>query len=89
MVMQVCDTKFILVRAKCLYIQFELLRSCTRFVVGVTNGREREQLPSLWLRARESVCVCVRERERRLDPPLRDTPLPLYSLRERGGLIQK
>ena len=45
MVMQVCDTRFILVRAECPYVQLDLLRSCTQFVIGVTNEREREPGP--------------------------------------------
>jgi len=37
--MQICDTRFILVRTECPYVQFELSCSCTQFAVGVTNGR--------------------------------------------------
>ena len=40
---------FILVWAECPYIQFGTARvTDTWFVVGVTNGREREEVPSLW-----------------------------------------
>ena len=42
MVMQVCDTRFILVRAESPYVQLDLLRSCTQFVIGVTNKREND-----------------------------------------------
>ena len=45
MVMQVCDTRFILVQVERPYVQFELLRSCTPFAVGVTRRRERERAP--------------------------------------------
>jgi hypothetical protein len=37
--------KFILVQAECPYVQFELLVFLHWFVVGVTNGREREWAP--------------------------------------------
>ena len=40
------DTKFILVRAECLYVQFVVAAhviSTERFVVGGTNGRERDR----------------------------------------------
>jgi len=60
MVMQVCDTRFILVRAECPYVQFELLHSCTQFVVGVTNKQERERAPKS-LVACVRACVCERE----------------------------
>ena len=39
------DTRFILVRAECPYIQFVAAArviSTEKFVVGVTNGRERD-----------------------------------------------
>ena len=39
------DTRFILVRAECLYVQFVTAAhviSIEKFVVGVTNGRKRE-----------------------------------------------
>jgi len=44
------DTRFILVRTECPYVQFAAAArviSTERFVVGVTNGRERH-VPSLW-----------------------------------------
>jgi len=63
MVMQVCDTRFILVRTECPYAQFELLYSCTQFVVGVTNGRESEWAPKS-LVAYASVCERVKVRSR-------------------------
>ena len=39
------DTRFILVRAECPYVQFAaaLVISTERFVVGGTNGRERDR----------------------------------------------
>ena len=40
------DTRFILVRAECPYVQFAAAArviSTERFIVGVTNGREREK----------------------------------------------
>ena len=40
------DTRFILVRAECPYVQFAAAAgviSTERFVVGVTNGRERDR----------------------------------------------
>ena len=40
------DTRFILVRAECPYVQFVAVArviSAEKFVVGVTNGREREK----------------------------------------------
>ena len=40
------DTRFILVRAECPYVQFTAVArviSTERFVVGVTNGRERDR----------------------------------------------
>ena len=38
------DTRFILVRAKCPYVQFvaACIISTERFIVGATNGRERD-----------------------------------------------
>jgi hypothetical protein len=45
----------ILVRAKRPYVQLRAARvTCTKFVVGVTNDRERDELPSLW-----RLCVYV------------------------------
>ena len=44
------DTRFILVRAECPYVQFVAIArviSTEKFVVGVTNRREREKVPSL------------------------------------------
>ena len=43
MVVQGFDTRFILIRAERPYVQFDLLQSCTQFVVGITNGQERER----------------------------------------------
>ena len=39
------DTRFILVWAECLYVQFVVARviALKRFVVGGTNGRERDR----------------------------------------------
>ena len=40
------DTRFILVRAECPYVQFVVaarVTSIEKFVVGVTNGRERDR----------------------------------------------
>ena len=40
------DTRFILVRAECLYVQFaaaHVISTEKRFVVGGTNGRERDR----------------------------------------------
>ena len=40
------DTRFILIRAECPYVQFAAaarVNSTERFVVGVTNGRERDR----------------------------------------------
>jgi hypothetical protein len=39
-----------MVRAECPYVQSLLLLmlQALRFAVGVTNGREREEVPSLW-----------------------------------------
>ena len=46
MVIQVTAQGFILVRAECPYIQFELSCSCIQmFAVGVTNGREGGEGP--------------------------------------------
>ena len=40
---------FILVRAERPYVQFAVARvTSTWFVVGVTNKRDRERIPSLW-----------------------------------------
>ena len=49
------DTKIILVRAKCPYVQFALLVFLLEFAVGVTNGRERERAPKSL--GRECACV--------------------------------
>jgi hypothetical protein len=37
------------------YVQLRVARvTCTKFVVGITNDRESDELPSLWW-----LCVCV------------------------------
>ena len=56
------DTRFILVRAECPYVQFvaaACVISTEKFIVGVTNGRERDRsqvsdgkaewMPRAWL----------------------------------------
>ena len=61
MVIQVKAQGFILVRAECPYVQFELSCSYTQmFALGVTNGRERENKGPKSL-VRGCVCVCVFE----------------------------
>ena len=70
MVIQAKTRVFILVRAKCPYVQFELLYSCVQFWSrGYKLAREGERVPSLWLNG--CVCVCSsagasEEREREM-----------------------
>ena len=63
------DTRFILVRAECLYVQFaaaHVISTGKRFVVGGTNGRERDRsqvshgMVERMLRA-QSLLGCMRD----------------------------
>lgn len=83
MVMQGNDTRIILVRAECPYVQFELSCSCTWFVLmGYKRTREGNELPSLWV-AWAWVWVCKRS-----IPHSGGCPLP-FIVQGREGLTQK
>ena len=94
------DTRFILVRAECPYVQFiaaARVICIERFIVGVTNGRERdmsqvsdgkaERALRVWLLLSCVLCDawCVL-----LIHPLSGVPfLPFYRLRESRDYISK
>jgi hypothetical protein len=89
----------ILVRAECPYVQsllFVLL--VLKFAVGVTNGRERDEIPSLWWSGVEVLEISWRTLEslrvlerfwRRKTLPVGAPSLPFYGLREGLGVHER